>query len=218
MSDTIQIIIGTLGLIVAVIAIFMTRSEIKAQNKQCLFDQRTANYVACKKFYNLVRDNFNLLKVTQEKDEPIEVATLFSFLMNCTFLEEGAGIINDTENLDLKKKFLRKIEYLITVSEKSRMLFPSEIGEPLGNFVFAFQDTLIQLYKYQVLLELIRNFQNTNPAGSRKTFSELAKMFNEHKYRRNLKSSFKQLRKTFNKVKNEKILDQAQKETRLFKR
>ena len=210
MLEIIQVAIGTLGLIVAIVAIFMTKKEIKSQNAQCLFDKRLDNYVICKKIYNLTQENLSLLKHDADKDEPIEVATPFLFLTNCVFLEEASGVINDIDNFELKKKFLIKIEELITISEKSRLLFPSDIGEPLSDFVFSYQNVIMQLYKYQRLLELIHSSNDNHPAMLGKTFPELAKMFKESSHRKELEESIRQLNKSFKKMKNENIIFRVQ--------
>ena len=167
-----QIILSIITAITAIVAIFMTRTEIKAQNNQCLFEKRLANYIACRKLLNLTSENLELLKFENSEDGPLEVTTVFSMITNCGFLEEGSQIIYNTNDYKIKKSFLKSIESIETMAEKSKLLFSDETGEKMKAYLISFKDALMAMYKYEVLLQLM--LKNNKSTAFRKSFDELA--------------------------------------------
>ena len=210
-----QIILSIITAITAIVAIFMTRDEIKAQNNQCLFEKRLANYIACRKLLNLTSENLELLKFENPKDEPLEVTTAFSMITNCGFLEKGAQIIYNTNDYEIKKIFLKNIESIETMAEKSKLLFSDETGEKMKAYLISFKDALMAMYKYEVLLQLM--LKNNKSTAFRKSFDELAQNYNDYKVRGEVIKSTNSLLEQCHMVTNDKILEKMYNETKICK-
>lgn len=215
-SDVIQTVVGSTTAVIAIVAVVMTYVEIKTQNKQCLFDKRLANYVACRKFYNLVLENISLLDFDEvSSKQPIDVVFPFYELTNCAFLENGAKIIDDVSNFELKKQFLKNMESIETMSEKSKLLFKNKIGEVASEFFLCFREVLLNMYRYKILSDNMLNSHSHKLMH--KTFPELNEEFKEEKHRNELIESIKRLKKITETIKNNNTLNLMYKKTKLIK-
>lgn len=215
-SDIIQIVVGSVTALIAIVAVVMTCIEIRTQNKQCLFDKRLANYIVCRKFYNLVLANIDLLDFDKTPNkQPIDVVFPFYELANCGFLENGAKIIDNVSNFELKKQFLKNMESIETMSEKSKLLFKDKIGGVASEFFLCFREVLLKMYRYKILSDSILNSDSCKLMH--KTFPELSKEFKEEKYRDELIESVRRLKKIIKKIEKNNTLDLMYKKTRLIK-
>ena len=144
---------------IAIIALLQTHKQIKISNKQFLFDKRLSKYLLTKGLLELYKDNENLLDYTNHPDnESIVVDYQFINLTNNNYLKDVTCVINELENKDFKKKFLVKIEELKELSTEVRFLFPNKSGLLIGNFIMKYQNVLMELYKYQIILDLIKKY------------------------------------------------------------
>ncbi len=143
--------------IATLIALWQTHKQIKISNKQYLFDKRLSKYLLAKGLLELYNDNESLLDYTDDPDdEAIIVDYQFINLTNNNYLKDVTCIINEPKNNEFKNNFLVKIEELKQLSNEVRFLFPNKSGLLLSNFIMKYQDTLMELYKYQIVLDLIK--------------------------------------------------------------
>ena len=78
-----------------------------------------------------------------------------------------------TKRYDFKNAFLVKTEELKELSTEIRFLFPNKSGQLLGNFIMKYQNVLMELYKYQIILDSMVN--DTIPRKKKLTYIELKK-------------------------------------------
>ena len=150
-------LLSIITIIATLIALWQTHKQIKISNKQYLFDKRLSNYLLAKGLLELYKDNESLLDYTDDPDnEAIIVDYQFINLTNNNYLKDVTCIINEPKNNELKNNFLVKIEELKQLSNEVRFLFPNKSGLLLSNFIMKYQSVLMELYKYQIVLDLIK--------------------------------------------------------------
>ena len=146
--------------LIAIIALLQTHKQIKISNKQYLFDKRLSNYLLAKGLLELYKDNESLLDYTDDPDdEAIIVNYQFINLTNNNYLKDVTCIINEPKNNEFKNNFLVKIEELKQLSNEVRFLFPNKNGLLLSNFIMKYQNVLMELYKYQIVLDLMKKMK-----------------------------------------------------------
>lgn len=158
--------------IVAIIAIFQTSKQLKMSNKQFLFNKRIKNYLIFYVIYELYMDNIKLLDYSDEKsDEAIIVDIQFSQLTNNCYLKDITKIINNPKNNDYKTEFLIKLEDMKRIATEISFLFQNKYGLALHDFIVCYQNVLLEMYKYQILLDTMLN--DDIPTIKKKTYKEL---------------------------------------------
>ena len=199
---------------IAIIALLQTHKQIKISNKQFLFDKRLSKYLLTKGLLELYKDNENLLDYTNHPDnESIVVDYQFINLTNNNYLKDVTCVINELENKDFKKKFLVKIEELKELSTEVRFLFPNKSGLLIGNFIMKYQNVLMELYKYQIILDLIKN-DNTS-RENKTTYIDLQKEYGELGHRYRLYDAINDLKKSYYEVLEKKAINKIEKSIKL---
>lgn len=159
-------------------------------------------------------DNIKLLDYGDEKsDEAIIVDFKFSQLTNNSYLKDITKIINNPKNNDYKIEFLIKLEDMKRVATEISFLFKNKYGLALHDFIICYQNVLLEMYKYQILSDMMRN--NNEQSFNKKTYKELQKEYGELNHRIELYKSFDKLKASYNKIIDEKIIDKIKKEMRL---
>lgn len=205
-----NIVLSTVVAITAIFALFQTHKQIKISNKQFLFNRRLDKYLLAKSLIELYKDNINLLDYKDNKDdEAIIVDFQFINLTNIEYLKDITCIIGDPKNNEYKTNFLIKIEELKKLSTEIKFIFPNKGSKYLSKFVFNYQNVLMELYKYQVLLDDMIN--DNTPRKQKPSYKELQKGHGELTHRKrlydaidNLNNSYDELveNKTINKIEN----------------
>ena len=199
---------------IAIVALFQTHKQIKISNKQYLFDKRLSKYLLANGLLELYNDNESLQNYTDHlDDEPIIVDSQFINLTNNNYLKDITCIINEPKNKEFKNNFLVKIEELKQLSNEVRFLFPNKSGLLLSNFIMKYQDTLMELYKYQILLDLMKN--RKIPKKNEPTYSELQKEYGELKHRHRLYDAIDDLKKSYHEVVSKKVINKIEKSIKL---
>lgn len=199
---------------VAIIAIFQTSKQLKTSNKQFLFNKRIENYLIFYGIYELYMDNIKLLDYSDEKsDEAIIVDIQFSQLTNNSYLKDITKIINNPKNNDYKTEFLIKLEDMKRIATEISFLFKNKYGLALHDFIVCYQNVLLEMYKYQILSDMMRN--NNEQSFNNKTYKELQKEYGELNHRTELYKSLDNLKASYIKIIDEKIIDKIKKEMRL---
>ena len=199
---------------IAIIALFQTHKQIKNSNKQFLFDKRLDKYLLAKGLLELYKANEKLLDYNNyPDDEAIIVDYQFINLTNNNYLKDVTCIIKTPKNNDYKKNFLVKIEELKELSNEIRFLFPNKNGVLLGNFIMKYQNILMELYKYQIILDLMMN--DAIPRKNKSTYIELQKEYGELEHRHRLYHAINELKKSYYEVLEKKAINKIEKYIKL---
>ena len=200
--------------IVAIIALWQTHKQIKLSNKQYLFESRVKKYTLANGLMQLYKENESLLDYSKEKkDEAIIVDFQFENLTNIGYLKDITGIIYDPKNNEIKTEFLLKLEEIKQLSNEIKFLFKRKQGELLSNFIFDYQNVLLELYKYQIFQNFMR--ENKTPSLVPKTYAELQEEFDEKSHRMRLFSAINQLENSYRKLQKEDVIEKIEKEIKL---
>ncbi len=200
--------------VIAIIALFQTHVQIKISNKQFLFDKRLDKYLLAKGLLELYKVNEKLLDYNScPDDEAIIVDYQFINLTNNNYLKDVTCIINEPKNNDFKNAFLVKIEELKGLSTEIRFLFPNKSGQLLGNFIMKYQNALLELYKYQIILYSMVN--DTIPRKNKPTYIELQKEYGELEHRHRLYNAINELKKSYYEVLDKKAINKIEKSIKL---
>lgn len=199
---------------IAIIALLQTHKQIKISNKQFLFDKRLSKYLLANGLLELYKDNETLLDYTDHLDEePIIVDYQFINLTNNNYLKDITCIIKEPKNNDFKNNFLVKIEELKKLSNEIKFLFHDNSGVLLGNFIIEYQNVLMELYKYQIVLDSMMN--DNIPRKNKPPYNELQKNYGELKHRRRLYNAIDNLKKSYNEVISKKTVNEIEKSIKL---
>lgn len=200
--------------LIAIIALLQTHKQIKISNKQYLFDKRLSNYLLAKGLLELYKDNESLLDYTDDPDdEAIIVDYQFINLTNNNYLKDVTCIINEPKNNEFKNNFLVKIEELKKLSNEVRFLFQNKNGLLLSNFIMKYQNVLMELYKYQIVLDLMK--KNEIPKKNKPTYNELQNEYEELKHRHRLYGAIDDLKKSYHEVVSKKVINKIEKSIKL---
>ena len=99
------------------------------------------------------------------------------------------------------------------VATEISFLFKNKYGLALHDFIVCYQNVLLEMYKYQILSDMMRN--NNEQFFNKKTYKELQKEYPEQKKRTELYKSFDKLKASYDKIFDEKIIDKVRKEMKL---
>ena len=200
--------------LVAIIALLQTHKQIKISNKHFLFDKRLSKYLLAIGLLELYKNNENLLDYTDHSDdEAIIVDYQFVNLTNNNYLKDITNIINEPKNNEFKNNFLVKIEELKRLSNEVRFLFQNKNGLLLSNFIMKYQNVLMELYKYQIVLDLMK--KNEIPRKNIPTYNELQNEYGELKYRHRLYDAINDLKKSYHEVVSKKVINKIEKSIKL---
>ena len=200
--------------VIAIIALFQTHVQIKISNKQFLFAKRLDKYLLAKGLLELYKDNEKLLDYNScPDDEAIIVDYQFINLTNNNYLKDVTCIINEPKNNDFKNDFLVKIEELKKLSTEIKFLFPNKSGQLLGNFIMKYQNILMELYKYQIISDLIND--DNIPKKNKPTYIELQKEYGELEHRHRLYNAINELKKSYYDALDKKAINKIEKSIKL---
>ena len=200
--------------VIAIIALFQTHVQIKISNKQFLFDKRLDKYLLAKGLLELYKDNKKLLDYNScPDDKAIIVDYQFINLTNNNYLKDVTRIINEPKNNDFKNAFLVKIEELKKLSTEIKFLFPNKSGQLLGNFIMKYQNILMELYKYQIISDLIND--DNIPRKNKPTYIELQKEYGELQHRHRLYNAINELKKSYYDALDKKAINKIEKSIKL---
>lgn len=200
--------------LIAIIALLQTHKQIKISNKQYLFDKRLSKYLLAKGLLELYKDNESLFDYTDDPDdEAIIVDYQFINLTNNNYLKDVTCIINEPKNNEFKNNFLVKIEELKKISNEVKFLFQNKNGLLLSNFIMKYQNVLMELYKYQIVLDLMK--KDEIPRKNKPTYNELQNEYGELKHRHRLYEAIDDLKKSYHEVVSKKVINKIEKSIRL---
>lgn len=160
LTDAINIVVSLISIAIALFALYQTKQQITLSNKQQLFDRRLSCYTKFITIYTL----FNGSKVIiNTKDAFVYLDEFeYSFLINCSDLEEMIQAISKPLQQNEQKAFLKKIEELKNSALEISMVFDGESGEVLSNFVSSYTDLLTKLYRQRIVVSKLRDKKQEN--------------------------------------------------------
>ncbi len=200
--------------VIAIIALFQTHVQIKISNKQFLFAKRLDKYLLAKGLLELYKDSEKLLDYNNYPDDKaIIVDYQFINLTNNNYLKDVTCIIYEPKNNDFKNAFLVKIEELKELSTEVRFLFPNKSGQLLENFIMKYQNVLMELYKYQITLDSMKN--DKIPRKNKPTYNELQKEYGELEHRYRLYNAINDLNNSYYEVLEKKAINKIEKSIKL---
>lgn len=199
--------------IIALIALFYSGKQISISNKQNLFDIRVRSYLIIHGLLELYIENKRMIE--EEKDDEIysSADTMLGFLTNNSYLEIMGNVINRPLHQEEQKEFLKKIEELKNEAEKSKLIFKEDVSIFLHEFIKAYEEVLMQLYKYIIIIEKIREYPNKIPI--KKETKEIAEEIHEKKYREELFVKFDNLELAFNNMNENEIMNKIKDQIKL---
>lgn len=153
-SEVANIVVSTVSAAIAIVALFQTKRQISLSNKQQLFDRRLSRYTEVNTIYSLYAAN-----KLQLKDESVFYHTndlIFSWLTNCTDLEEMALAVANPLHQKEQKILLTKYEKLKNAAIEISMVFDGDAAEIAGEFVSLFADLLKAMYQQQVYISKLK--------------------------------------------------------------
>lgn len=186
--------------IIAIVALLQTKQQIRVGNKQHLFDERLENYLIAEGFIRLYEDHQNQFLI--KKDEPEMALDLkFLWMTNNTYLEEISDVINHTLEKPFHKEFLTKLETIKNVASKIGFIFHGNATELLKKFVLCYQESLMQMYQYQMLFKKMNECANE----FKWTLEESVKNLNEPQQRMELHKAMENLKQAYDELKKENV-------------
>lgn len=199
---------------IAVIALWQTHIQIKISNKQFLFKKRLEKYTIANMLIELFKEYQSLLDYSKKKDdEAIIVDIQFASLTNVGYLKDITEIISDPKNNEIKTEFLLKLEEINQLANEIKFLFKIEQGLLLSNFIIEYKNVLMELYKYQIFQNFMR--ENKSPSIVPKTYAELQEELDEKSHRIKLFSAINQLKNSYRKLQDEDVIAKIEKEIKL---
>lgn len=210
----IEIILSIITVIVAIIAIFQTNNQIKISNKQFLFKNRLEKYILVNSLLGLFKDNKSLINYKNMKDnKPIIIDSYFVNLTNCEYLKDITDIIYDIKNNDKLNAFLLKLEKLRNAANEIEFLFKRKYGILLKNYIYSYQEILLELYKYQVFLNAISNEKIQR--SEHISYEKFQKEFEESTFRNRLFNAISKLENCYNELNKNEIIKEIEKDIKL---
>lgn len=195
--------------LIAIIALFQTKTQIKISNKQYLFERRLKNFSVISGMIKLFEDNKYLLEDDHKKDEPIDVDFVFYGLINNSYLEDLHFVIEKPLEQPYHNDFLIKLEEISSVSKEIGFMYNG--FDDVSNFISKYKNVLHAIYKYKNLQnEMVKTAQTFN-----KDYVQSQKLVNEPFHREKLLDAYKQLLDSYRTMTKKQSIRKMQKQIKL---
>ena len=175
-SEVTNIAISIISIAIALVALFQTKRQIVLSNKQQLFDRRLSCYIEFNTIFSLYTTNKLYLK--NEKTLYRINDLIFSWLTNCSELEEMALAVFNPLKHEEQKILLTKYEQLRNTAIEISLIFDGDSAEIAGEFISLFADLLKAMYQMQVYISSLkeRDVRDRTPDSYEKGCKETAKI------------------------------------------
>lgn len=149
-SEIINLVVSVVSILIALLALFQSKKQLALSNKQKLFDRRLTKYLEFKTILRLYRDNRWYL---DNEDIFFHMSnSIFTWLTNCSNLEDMAPAFYKPLQSDEQKILLTKCEQLKESAVEISMIFGAETGEIASEFVVLYSDLLKGMYQQRVYI------------------------------------------------------------------
>lgn len=213
LSDTINIVVSLVSIAIALFALYQTKQQIALSNKQQLFDRRLSSYTKFITIYSLYSEN----KEALNKENAFLYLNEFeySFLINCSDLEQMIQAISKPLQQNEQKIFLKKIEELNNLALEISMIFDGKSSEMLSNFVYSYTELLRKLYKQRIVVGKLRDRKQENGIPiEQKDYEEKSK---QNLKDINIQETLNELNRLDKEIKDKNILEETKNSLRLTK-
>ena len=196
----------------SMLALGISIHQTMLSNKQHLFDRRLKAYILASGLVSLCKEHYMWLSEKREKSPCYTNDFIFIWLTNNTYMESQAEAIEHPMEEPFHKEFLRKLEELRNMAMEFELIFKGEVASKYRDFLRAYEESLVVMYQYQIVINGIREEKKEQPM----TKEELEEIFSEEKWRDKRYSALEKLRKTYDAVSQEKIEKQIRKQLELI--
>lgn len=139
---------------VAILALFVSLRQGRMSNRQSLFDRRLKIWIIVEKLMQLYRSNSDFLKKNGDPEFATELH--FEWLTNTTFLQEIAPVVLHVLESDYQLKLHLKLDEMKSLSAEAAFVFKGKPKTAIAEFLDAYQALLFTIYRYQIILNAIR--------------------------------------------------------------
>lgn len=160
-SEIINICVSVVSIFIALLALFQTKRQITLSNKQQLFDRRLARYLEFNTIYALYVKNEPYLKDDNTFYHTNDL--IFSWLTNCSDLEDMTLALYKPLHLEEQKVLLTKYEQLKNAAIEISMIFDGSAAKIAEEFITSFADLLKAMYQQQVYISKLEEQYKETP-------------------------------------------------------
>ena len=213
LTDAINIVVSLISIVIALFALYQTKQQIALSNKQQLFDRRLSSYTKFITIYSLYSEN----KEALNKENAFLYLNEFeySFLINCSDLEQMIQAISKPLQQNEQKIFLKKIEELNNLALEISMIFDAKSSEMLSNFVSSYTELLRKLYKQRIVVGKLRDRKQENGITiEQKDYEEKSK---QNLKDINIQETLNELNRLDKEITDKNILEDTKNSLRLTK-
>lgn len=156
LSDIIGIVSAIIALLLGISSIQQNNKQMKASNKQAMFDRRYKIYLLLQHMDKLCNENLHLL------DDGSLMASEFvaSCLTNSVHFYQICNVFEKNENSDDQTKFLSLIEELKDYGVQAHLLFSENHAIYISKYFENYSNLLDEMRKCNILIDKIRNMPN----------------------------------------------------------
>lgn len=160
-SEIINICVSVVSIFIALLALFQTKRQITLSNKQQLFDRRLARYLELNTIYALYVKNELYLKDDNTFYHTNDL--VFSWLTNCSDLEEMTLALCKPLHQEEQKVLLTKYEQLKNAAIEISMIFDGSVAKIAEDFIASYADLLKAMYQQQVYISKLKEQNEKTP-------------------------------------------------------
>lgn len=158
--EILNLCLSIISVAIATIAIYQTKYQLSLSNKQQLFERRLAKYLEFNTIYSLYTNNAMYLKASDAFYYTNDM--IFSWLTNCSDLDEMAQAMFNPLHQPEQKKLLVKYEHLKNTAIEISMIFDGDSAKIAGEFTSLFADLLKAMYQQQVFIFKLKEQEKKN--------------------------------------------------------
>ena len=185
--------------VLAVVAIFQTKKQIELSNKQNLFKDRVTGYLILKGLINLYNENRKQIEEEKKEEIYFNCEFLFYEMINNSYLEPMGEVMKSPLHNPEQKEFLKLLEDLRNNAEKMEFIFEGEVAIKIKEFMLAYAELLMELYKYRILIDKMREYAKSYPVVD---INKAAEDMKEIDYRNRLFNCFENIKNKFVMLEN----------------
>lgn len=185
--------------VLAVVAIFQTKKQIELSNKQNLFKDRVTGYLILKGLINLYNENRNQIEEKKKEEIYFNCEFLFYEMINNSYLEPMGEVMKSPLHNPEQKEFLKLLEDLRNNAEKMEFIFEGEVAIKIKEFMLAYAELLMELYKYRILIDKMSEYAKSYPVVD---INKVAEDMKEIDYRNRLFNCFENIKNKFVMLEN----------------
>lgn len=185
--------------VLAVVAIFQTKKQIELSNKQNLFKDRVTGYLILKGLINLYNENRKQIEEEKKEEIYFNCEILFYEMINNSYLEPMGEVMKSPLHNPEQKEFLKLLEDLRNNAEKMEFIFEGEVAIKIKEFMLAYAELLMELYKYRILIDKMSEYAKSYPVVD---INKAAEDMKEIDYRNRLFNCFENIKNKFVMLEN----------------